>query len=120
MKAAARPELFDTPGPGANKIALGHLKNPSPWSHPDTKGGNIPGGMHGLGGPSGEIHNCTEMTEDVGPAILGAFYATEKVGTLMGGRPDENIHRTENIFQGVKISSGAPSVAKTSPGLCCD
>ena len=29
--------------------------------------------------------------ELAGPAILGALNATEKVGTLQGGRPNENI-----------------------------
>ena len=52
VKAAARPELFEFPGPGAKKIARGQLKKPSLRSHPNTKGGTIPGGMHGTGGPS--------------------------------------------------------------------
>ena len=34
VKAAARPEIFEAPGPGVNKIALGGLKNSSFWSPP--------------------------------------------------------------------------------------
>ena len=37
VKAAARPEIFEAPGPGVNKIALGGFKNPSLWSHPPKK-----------------------------------------------------------------------------------
>ena len=41
-KAAARPEIFEFPGPGAKKIDPGHLKKPSLRSHPNTKGGYHP------------------------------------------------------------------------------
>ena len=34
VKAAARPEIFEAPDPGVNKIALEGLKNSSLWSHP--------------------------------------------------------------------------------------
>ena len=43
VKSAARPEIFELPGPGAKKIAPGHLKKPLLRSHPNTKGGTIPG-----------------------------------------------------------------------------
>ena len=43
VKAAARPEIFDFPGPRAKKIAPGHLKKPPLQSHPNTKGGTITG-----------------------------------------------------------------------------
>ena len=52
VKAAARPEIFELPGPGAKKIAPDHLKKPSLRSHPNKKWGTIQGGMHGKGGPS--------------------------------------------------------------------
>ena len=81
-KAAARPEIFEFPGHGAKKIDPGHLKKPSLQSHPNTKGGTIPGGMHGTGGPSRKTLSLQELVELLDPAILGAFNATEKVGTL--------------------------------------
>ena len=37
VKAAARPEIFEAPGPGVNKIALVGLKNLLLWSHPPQK-----------------------------------------------------------------------------------
>ena len=95
MKAAARPENFEFPGPGAKKIDPGHLKKPSQRSHPNTKGGTIPGGMHGTGGPSGKTLSLQELVELLGPAILGAFNAPEKVGNLLGGRPNQGITHTQ-------------------------
>ena len=47
--------------------------------------------MHGTGGPSGKTLPLPELVELAGPAILGAFNATKKVGTLLGGRPNRNI-----------------------------
>ena len=91
MKAAARPEIFEFPGPGAKKINPGHLKKPPLRSHPNTKGGTNPGGMHGTGGPNGKTLPLQELVELTGPEIMGAFNATEKVGTLLGGRPNRNI-----------------------------
>ena len=55
---------------------------------------------------------CTEVVEFAGPEILGAFNATEKLGNLLGGRPDKNLHLTENIFEEGKTSSGATSVSE--------
>ena len=47
--------------------------------------------MHGTGGPSGKTLPLPELVELAGPAILGALNATNKVGTLLGGRPIRNI-----------------------------
>ena len=47
--------------------------------------------MHGTGRSSGKTLTLTEMIEAVGPIILSAFNSTKKVGTLLGGKPDENI-----------------------------
>ena len=47
--------------------------------------------MHGTGGPSGKTLPLSELAELAGPAIMGAFNATKKVGTLLGGRPNINI-----------------------------
>ena len=91
MKAAACPEIFEFPGPGAKKIARGHLQKPPLRSHPNTKGGTIPGGMHRTGGPSGKTFPMPELVELAGPEIMGAFNANEKVGTLQGGSTNENI-----------------------------
>ena len=90
VKVVARPEISEFLGPGADKISPGHLKNPLLWYHLNTKGGTIPGGMHGTVGPSEEALPCPELVEFSDPAILGTFNATEKVGTLLGGRPDED------------------------------
>ena len=82
-KAAARTEIFEAPGPGAKRIDRVHLKTPPLRSHLNTKGGTIPGGMHGTGGPSGKTLSLPELVELLGPTILGALNATEKMGTLI-------------------------------------
>ena len=98
MKAATRPEIFEFPGPGAKKIDPGHLKKPSQRSHSNTKGGTIPGGMHGKGGPSRKTLSLKELVELLGPAILGTLNATKKVGTLLGGRPNQGITQTQVAY----------------------
>ena len=47
--------------------------------------------MHEIGGPSRKTLPLSESVELAGPAIMGVFNATEKVGNLQGGRPNENI-----------------------------
>ena len=76
---------------------MGDLNNPFQRFHLDTKGGNISGGMHKTGGPSGKILPWPDMEEDLGPEILYELNATEKVGTLLGGRPDEDITFPESV-----------------------
>ena len=67
IKAAARHEIFEFPGPRSNKIATGDLKNPSPWYHQNTKGVNIPIGMHKTGRSSGKTLPLPELLVFSGP-----------------------------------------------------
>ena len=43
---------------------------------------------------------------------MGVHNATKKAGNLLGGRPDKDLQRTENIFQGEKTLSAATSVSE--------
>ena len=54
--------------------------------------------MHGTAGPSGKTLPLPELVEVVGPSILGAFNATGKVGTLLGGRPDAGLLLAEIVY----------------------
>ena len=91
VKSAARPKTTEDPGPVSNNIALVDLNNPSIRSHPNIKGNTIPGWMHGMGGYSGKTLTHLYILEVVVTSIMGAFNSTKKVGTLLGGRPDEDI-----------------------------
>ena len=66
-------------------------KNPLSWSHTYKKGRTIPGGMHRMVGPSGNTLPRPELLEFTGLSIMVAFNTTNKVRTLLGGRPDEEI-----------------------------
>ena len=66
VKAEACTETTEALGHGLKKIPLGGLQNPSLQSQPTKKGGTIPGGVHRMRGPSGNILPWPEMVEVVG------------------------------------------------------
>ena len=88
VKSEARPETNDATGPGVKKISLLDINNTSLRSQQNRKGDTIPGGVHGMRGFSGETLPWPDMGEVVGPYILGVRNITEKVGNLLGDRPD--------------------------------
>ena len=49
-------------------------------------------------GPNRNILPRPELVEVAGTAIMGAFNATEKLGTLLGVRRDEGLLHTEIVY----------------------
>ena len=133
MKVAARTEIFEFPGPGAKRIDLGHLKKPSIWSHPNTKGDTIPGltekksqgvqtssvatsvAKHHRGDAAVKAAARPDIFEFPGPGAKRIAPGHLKKPPL---RSHPNTKGgtipvlTEKKSQGVETSSGATSVAK--------
>ena len=89
VKAAARPEILSFLAPEQRILLRVTLRNPR-YNPTQKKGGTIPLGIHGTGGPTGKTLPLPEVVELAGPYILGAFNSIEKLGAILGGRPYKN------------------------------